>query len=311
MKADEVGLEQSQTSQNENEDAVDNPSEAPTQNVEVKSVFVYENYRSYIRDTYLAKKANDKNFSYRNIARMAGFKSSSFLKLVMDGKSNLSPESIEKVSKVFKHNKAEAQYFRLLVLLNQSTTAEDRRRYSTEILKLRAYRRVHPLDDALHRYISRWYFIVIKEMVALPGFREDPEWIAEELGGQITPHEAKRAIDEMLEIGIIGRDDEGKLYQIKSFLMTPNEVVAGAAAEYHREMAKKAAESIDRVPRSERELSALTIGVSRESALKIKEMVQEFREKIMEVCTQDSCPDSVYQVNLHLFPLVRPENKEA
>jgi uncharacterized protein (TIGR02147 family) len=69
-------------------------------------------------------------------------------------------------------------------------------------------------------------------------------------------------------------------------------------------MMKRAAESIDRVPWENRELSALTLCISRTTAGKLKSMIQEFRKTLMEAATEDRDPEGVYQLNFHLFPLV-------
>lgn len=275
-----------------------------------KSIFAYDDYRSYLKDLYKARKEQSKDFSFRFFARIAGFKSPSFLKLVMEGKSNLSKESIEKFSKALKQTDAEAHFFKNLVLLNQATTSSEKAPYAKELLKSRGYRKIHPLSEALYGYLSTWYFVAIKEMVDLKDFREDPQWIANKLGSGIRPSDVKKAIKEMVNLEVLGRNSEGQLIQIKSFIMTADEVVSSSAAEYHRAMAKKAALSIDAVPKAKRELSALTVSVSNETVLKIKSMIQKFKNDIMEVCTEDTHADNVYQVNLHLFPLLEADKKE-
>ncbi|MGZ3826893.1 MAG: TIGR02147 family protein [Bdellovibrio sp.] len=275
-----------------------------------KNIFFYDDYRTYLKDTYKSLKEKDKNFSFRFFARVAGFSSPSFLKLVMDGKSNLSTQSIQKFSKALKHNKDEAKFFYHLVLLNQATNSTEKQLHATEILKSVNYRKIHPLSGSLFSYISKWYFVVIKEMVDLKDFKEDPAWIAAKLKNAITVHEVKSAIDEMIALGILMRDSEGKLLQSKTFIMTADEVTSSSAAQFHRDMMKKAGESIDNVPRNKRELSALTVGVSAETALTIKNMIQEFRHKIMDLCMEDKTPEAVYQVNLHLFPLAESDSED-
>src|ERR1700722_999673 len=95
-----------------------------------KSIFEYDNYRDFLRDYYLSAKAENKNFSFRYFSRIAGYKSSNFLNLVMKGKSNISLESIGKLTEAMKLNKEESVFFRNLVHFNQSDNSEDKQTFS-------------------------------------------------------------------------------------------------------------------------------------------------------------------------------------
>jgi uncharacterized protein (TIGR02147 family) len=278
--------------------------------VPIRSIFEYDNYREYLRDTFARRKQNDKKFSFRFFARVAGFQAHSFIILVLQGKADLSGDSIEKFAKALKLNKEESEYFRNLVRLNQSKTVAEKQLHATQILKSRAYRKIHPVRESQYHYLSKWYFVVIREMVSLKEFREDPEWIAKRMTPAITPSEVKKSIKEMLDLGILSRASDGRLVQVNAFLNTPNEVLASSAAQFHRDMMKLASESIDRIPRERRELSALTVSISAEKAKKIKEMVQEFRKNLLEFCAEDESRNSIYQLNLHLFPLVVPDEED-
>ncbi|MGZ3748907.1 MAG: TIGR02147 family protein, partial [Pseudobdellovibrionaceae bacterium] len=72
----------------------------------------------------------------------------------------------------------------------------------------------------------------------------------------------------------------------------------------HREMIKKASESIDLIPSARREISAITINLSAESFKKIKEIIHNFRNDIRAEAAREEKPDAVYQVTLQVFPLV-------
>lgn len=57
-------------------------------------IYEYLEYRIFLADAYQAGKENVSAFSYRYLARKAGFSSPNFIKLVMDGERNLSMESV-------------------------------------------------------------------------------------------------------------------------------------------------------------------------------------------------------------------------
>ncbi len=271
------------------------------------NIFEYDNYREYLKDYYLLAKKTNKNFSFRFFAREAGFKACNILKLVMDGNRNISSESVEKFVKGLKLNKEEAVYFRNLVGLTQAETLKDKQFHAMEIMRCRKYRQIYPLNESQFNYFYLWYVSAIRELVCLPDFREDPEWIAKKLIPSITPSEVSRGIKVLLNLQFLVRNKEGNLVQSAANISTADEVTSSALSHFHRQMLELAGASIERVARDKRDISSQTLGVSQSTAGKIKEMIQEFRKKIIEVASGDSSPDSVYQLNFQLFPLALPD----
>src|SRR6185295_13705882 len=83
-------------------------------------IFEYDHYRKFLRDFYDSRNDTSEKLSFRHFARLAGFNSPSFLKMVIEGSRNLSHESIRKIAEALRLNKEETQYFTNLVLLNQA-----------------------------------------------------------------------------------------------------------------------------------------------------------------------------------------------
>jgi uncharacterized protein (TIGR02147 family) len=69
-------------------------------------------------------------------------------------------------------------------------------------------------------------------------------------------------------------------------------------------------EAIDRFPPSERDVSSLTIGISKKSYSLIKQEIQEFKNRIIRIVDDDEDSDQVYNVNVQLFPLSKNAEKE-
>lgn len=275
------------------------------------NLFEYDNYRVYLKDLYNELKGATRHFSYRYFSKMAGFRSPNFLKLVMDGNRNLSADGIEKFSRALRHNKEESIFFRNLVLLNQAVTLEERKFYAEQLIRSRFYKKVHPLKKAQYHYYTNWYFIPIRELVALKDFREDPEWIAHRLSPPITAHEAKQALVELEQLGLIKRNDAGTLVQTDTFVSTGDEVTSTSVAHFHKEMIQKGAEAIDRFDIKDRDISSVTLGLSRQGASQVKDLVSRFRKELMVIAKQEEELEGVYQVNFQLFPLTVEHRGES
>jgi uncharacterized protein (TIGR02147 family) len=101
------------------------------------NIFNYLDYRIFLQDLYKALKLLSNGFSYRSFARDANLASASYLKLVMDGKRNLTEDSVEKFVTGLGLKNEEAEYFRVLVKFNQSHTASEKSRNYRLIQELR------------------------------------------------------------------------------------------------------------------------------------------------------------------------------
>jgi uncharacterized protein (TIGR02147 family) len=273
-------------------------------------VFEYDNYRAYLRDLYGFYKKTKPHFSYRYFSQKAGFRSPNFLKLVIEGKRNLSPESIERFTSALKLNKKETEFFRILVHLNQARTIGEKKLYAEKLMQFRSFRYIHPLRQDQYRYYAEWYNIPIRELTILPEFSEDPGWIARSLLPPISPQQAQKALDLLLQLGLLERDESGRLVQADAFISTGDEVTSASVANYHREMIQKGSEALDRFPGQDRDISSVTMALSESSFQEIKSLIQRFRKELLAIADQDRHPEGVYQVNFQLFPLAKRAKKE-
>jgi uncharacterized protein (TIGR02147 family) len=73
----------------------------------------------------------------------------------------------------------------------------------------------------------------------------------------------------------------------------------------------RAAESIDSVPASERDISSLTFCFSKNGMSELKKRIGSFRQEIIELAEAQSVPHQVLQLNLQLFPLSITDDSEG
>jgi uncharacterized protein (TIGR02147 family) len=275
------------------------------------SIFEYSDYRLYLKDFYASMKARNSRFSFRYFAGRAGFTSPNFLKLVMEGQRNLSDDSITRLAHAFKLSQQEAEFFGHLVRFNQAKTPILRSESAELMLRTREFLKMYPLQQAEFAYYANWYYIPVRELTGMPGFQENPSWIAGRLRPRITSAQAAQALKDLELLGLLTRDENGVLRQAHRTVITGNEVSSTAVARYHRDMIHLAAEAINEVPRMKREISAACVPVSAETAGKIKTMIQEFRQKILSVANEDGGGGTIYQINMQLFPLSDWDEREG
>jgi uncharacterized protein (TIGR02147 family) len=75
-------------------------------------------------------------------------------------------------------------------------------------------------------------------------------------------------------------------------------------------MMNRAAEAMDEIPASERDISSLTMCLGPDGLARLKERIQRFRRELLELSTLEDAPRQVVQVNFQLFPLTRNPGDE-
>ena len=269
------------------------------------SVFEYRDYRLFLKDLYDHYKRTTDFFSFRYFSKRAGFKSPNYLKLVIEGKRNISPESIEKFSFALKLSQDESDFFAKLVNFNQAQTNSEKAEFALQLMQSKIYKKMNPLKEEQMRYYSQWYHIGIRELSLCQGFIEDPQWIGEQFTPQITSDKAGTAVDSLLQLGLLGRDSEGKLLPTNQNVATHDEVSSSLVTLFHKQMMDKAKDSLDLFAGKEREISSVSIPLSEETFHKIKSRIQDFRKELIAIASEDKTPDRVYQLNFQLFPLTK------
>jgi len=267
------------------------------------NLYEYLDYRAFLRDAYQELKQRQPGFSYRWFAQHAGMTSPNFLKLVIEGKRNLTAKSGDQFAKAFGLSTREAGFFRDLVAFNQATTPADKNRLYKAVGKHRKHRAVRRLERATFEYLSRWYYPAIRELVACEGFREDPDWIGQALCPKISATQASKALEVLLAVGVLQRDAAGKLVQGEPLLSTGPEVRSLAVGNFHRQMMERAAASIETVNSKDREISGVTLPLSRKGFEVFKQRIHELRAEILELSAEEKCATRVVQFNFQVFPL--------
>jgi uncharacterized protein (TIGR02147 family) len=275
-------------------------------------VFDYLDFRAYLRDYYEAKKAEGRGFSYRAFSRQAQLRSPNHLKRVTDGERNLTPSMATRYADTLGLAGDDARYFVDLVAFNQSKTSRERDAAYQRLTGFRGYRKAHKLDLAHAAYYSTWYLPAIREMASRADFRADPAWIARRLRPPIAVSEAARALDTLVELGLLV-EKKGRVVQGEAVLTTGPETRGHHIRTYHETMMGRAAASMDLVPAAQRDISSLTMCVGEDGLRKIKDRIQRFRQELISIATEEDEPDQVIQLNMHLFPLTtrRADEEDA
>lgn len=273
-------------------------------------IYGYLDYRAYLRDAYEYRKRTQPGFSYRAFARHAGMRSPNFLKLVIDGNRNLSMKSAEQFAQALELSPNETSFFIDLVGFDQANSSIEKNHFLERIGSYRKHQKVKRLERSAFAYLSHWYYPAIRELAACAAFSEDPEWIANRLFPKISVSQAREALQVLLELGLLIREEDGRLVQGNPCVSTGNEMRSLAIGNFHRQMIERASAAIEDVPQREREISGVTVALNRQRFETLKKRIHELRAEILQLAEDDSAADRVVQFNFQAFPLTSPEETE-
>jgi len=274
------------------------------------NIFEYLDYRAFLGDAYRDLKAKQSGFSYRWFSRKAGLSSPNFLKLVIDGKRNLTSSTAEKFANALSLTRQESDFLMDLIGFNQATSAAEKNRYYARIGRYREHRLTRSLERDAFEYLSCWYYPAVRELVACEGFCEDPEWIAAALVPPISPAQANRSINLLLKLGLLERDETGGLKQGDPLISTGSEVRSLAVGNFHRQMMARAAAAIEDVDPEERSITSITISLSDTTFQQFKEKIAVLRSELMSLSAEEGAPTRVMQFNFQAFPLAKSKDSE-
>ncbi len=267
-------------------------------------IYGFDDYRLLLKEYYKSlKSSGSQKISYRGLARKAGLQSSNFLYLVMQGKRNLSQATAGQLAQALGLSEREIGFFENLVRFNQALEPEEKIRAFRAMVSYQEFRDSRKIDSSLFAYYTNWYYPVIRELVNLEGFREDPEWIGARLSPSIPADNVVQAIKDLEEMGFLIRNGEGRLCQDVPHLTTDAEVASFAIRKFHKEMIEKGMLALKQ-PRQTREISSVTLSVSRETFEVLRERIREFQKDVQKLLSADTgSVDLVCQMNFQMFTL--------
>lgn len=274
----------------------------------MKNIFEYTNYRLFLKDFYQEKKARE-GYTYRDFARDAGMNSASWLMHLIKGNKNLSSESAKRVAKALNLNRPKTEYFELMMHFTQAKSFEAKDLYYQKMIEFKRRQKCVSINEEHYEYYSKWYHPVIRSLVTKVDWGGDYSKLAKHVLPEISTREAGKSVRLLQKLGFIKKDENGKWKQAQQAISTGDEVDSMKIINYHKQVSQLASDAHERAGDSLKDISSLTLGLSKEASYQIKTEIQAFRKKIMELAQASEGSDRVYQLNFQFFPASKQDEK--
>ncbi|MCQ2064057.1 MAG: TIGR02147 family protein [Fibrobacter sp.] len=273
-------------------------------------IIEYTNFRKFMRDFYEEKKLRH-TFSWREFSKSAGFSSSSYMKVVCDGKSKLSKVGVERTGQAMGLVGFEMDYFRAMVKFGQEETDAKKKAAFEEMRAIAKMHKVRVINSDLFDFYESWQNPTLRELAPMmPG--ATPGELAKKCCNEISAEEVKNSLNFLAKNDFLKKIGDNTFEQTAKSIVGNPESTQLALRDMHREMAGLAAASLD-LPRSERNFTGVTMGVSKDSYERIVKVMNDCLRQVVAIANEDTNIDQVYRMNLQLFPLTHSvkENDDA
>jgi uncharacterized protein (TIGR02147 family) len=227
--------------------------------------------------------------------------------MVMQGKRNLTEDSLIKFAAGLELNKQEEEYFRNLVFLNQAQTPDIKNSYLKQMLRSKKVRQMKRIERQHYEYYSTWYHPVVRELVVAKGCSGTPEEVAEKIAPPITTAQAAKSIALLESLGFIQKTESGKWRQSSSIISTSPELEPVVIHNYHKAILDLAKSRMDALPSEQQQSFCMTLGIHKDRIPQLRAKLREFQSEIFKLVSEDINPEEVVLLNVNLFPVTQPK----
>jgi uncharacterized protein (TIGR02147 family) len=274
--------------------------ENSTTSVNLPSLSDYMDFRLFLADFYRAKKAQTRlsirPYSYAIFSAAADIKSPNYLKMIIEGKRNLSMDMVSKFAKACALNKAHTDEFRYLVVFNQSEDPADRNYALKQLSEYRVDQKLKQgeLDRKVFEKVPNWIGWIIYALVDQEGVTFETSQLKDLLRGKASESEINDALENLIRTGELVRDPETQKVAKGKPTEAPEEIPSALVRKLQMQLMYLGLESLYQDKATEREFGSLTLSLT---------------EKENAIARMSAKGERVYQLNLQLFPVSNAANK--
>ena len=271
-------------------------------------IFTYHDHINFLRDWLEYLKKVKVVFSMRTLSQKSAI-AVGYLPMVLSGKRELSEKAYFKILPHLNLNQQEQKFLTLLRLVGETADHETRIHTINQMAKLRRFQNSNTKDLRVFEYLTKWYYVAIRELILVKDFKMDPEWIQSRLNGRMSRAEIECAIAFLKEQNFITENSDGKWIHDKASLDCKEGIFKLSLGQFHRQMLEMAATSIEKTPRNKRYILGHTVAISQQDFEKIKQILDHSVEKMKLLDSNPSAKSDVYHIEMVAFPLTQTEGE--
>ncbi len=273
-------------------------------------IYNYFDYREYLQAEYTWRKQHIPGFSHRLFSTEAGISSPNYLFRILKGERGLNDSYTENFAVALGLAQNEKKYFTTLVEFNNAHSVDSKEKLLRSLLALRYQRGIHRIADKKLKFFSKWYYPVIRELAVILDWKNDYNYLARHCLPHITVQQARDAVNYLVKTEFLKELDDAKYERTEPLISSGDEVRSTVLRNYHKQTLTQSIEALDTIDLEDRDISSLTLSVSRKTFCAIKKEIQEFRKRLLAMAKEDTNPEVVCLTGIQLIPRSRITTSE-
>ena len=273
----------------------------------------YTDFRLYLRDVYEHRRATEgssiRPYSYSTFSAAADIKSPNYLKLIIEGRRNLSDDMIARFARALRLGKEEAEEFHALVCYGQASEPIERNRHLKDLSELRARRALQDgqINQQSWEKVPNWIGWVLYAMVDQAGVQFDPQLLARLFRVRAGQEQIRESLRKLLASGELEQlADSGEVRKPRELMDSPQDLPVALIRQLQAELIYLGIESLFRDSPKDREFGALTVALTQDEFEQVRFELRQLRKRLHKDITvkrKQSKGERVYQMNIQLFPV--------
>ena len=273
----------------------------------------YMDFRLYLASFFEYKRkltASDiRPYNYAAFSAGANIKSPNYLKMIIEGRRNLSGEMVLKFAKALGLNKEATEDFELLVAYGQATDPADRNMFLKKLSEHRVQVKLKTgeIDKKTWEKIPNWAAWVIYAMVDQENVKYDIKTLKELLRGKASEDEIEQALQSLFNSGELVQEPETlEVKKARALIESAEDVPVALVRKLQAQLMYLGLESLYQDAANEREFGTLTLSLTKQEFEEIKFKLRQMRKQINKdnsIARMSSKGEKVYQLNIQLFPV--------
>jgi uncharacterized protein (TIGR02147 family) len=277
---------------------------------DLPNIFEYNDFRRFLSDYQEHRARQDKSFNKSNLCKKLGIPNSrSYVKDVINGKK-VTSTYIERFVRALELDRDEAQFFRVLVKLDQAENADEHELYFSQIISLnRTPKRV--LDKKVYAFYKDWRHSAVRAVLDIVDFNGDYRKLASNLMPPITPKQARVSIALLKALGLISQDEKGFFKPTDKVITTPDWEKNELVKQYQAQLLDLARNAVIKQKRLPQRITTNLLTISGKGYERLQAKIAQFKAEVRSLVNKDESPaDRVYLYAMLLVPVGMKQTKE-
>lgn len=273
----------------------------------------YTDFRLYLKDVYEYRRATEstglRQYSYSTFSAAADIKSPNYLKLIIEGRRNLSDDMIVRFARALRLSRTEADEFRALVHYGQATEPIERNQYLKELADLRARRAFEAgeINQKSWDKVPGWIGWVLYALADQRNVDFDPQVVQRLFRAKASSEDIRESLKKLIDSGELARNEEtGEVYKARELIESPQDLPVALIRKLQAELIYLGIESLFRDSPKDREFGAMTVAMTEEEFNQVRFELRQLRKRVQKdilVKRKNTKGERVYQLNVQLFPV--------